>query len=103
MRSVCPDPPPHFHLSVESDNLNPDLAPSSVSLETTVPRSGSGIIFLLRSGEEMVVRCAGCERCEINVMVFARRRDKRYGYTGSSVSRTFDKNLSNLSPIYKSK
>ena len=35
MRSVCPDPPPHFHLSVESDNLNPDLAPSPVSLETS--------------------------------------------------------------------
>ena len=41
----------------------PRAEPSVTGDQCTVPRSGSGIIFLLRSGEEMVVRCAGCERC----------------------------------------
>ena len=39
-------------------------------------------------------------RCKITIIVCPRARGKRYGYSGS---RTFDKNLSNLSPIYKSK
>ena len=37
---------------LESDNLNPNLAPSS-ELMVSPERSGSGIIFLLRSAKEM--------------------------------------------------
>ena len=44
--------PPCTLIYLESDNLNPNLAPSS-ELMVSPGRSGSGIIFLLRSAKEM--------------------------------------------------